>query len=211
MKIMWSFDDGTIDDLRAAELLDKYDQYGIFYFTVMPHTHNEKKGRPSLSPKDRRDIAKRFEIGSHTCTHPLLTRIEPRKAKQEIEDSKYMLEQEFDINITSFAYPRGYANPEIQTAVKDAGYSNARSTLVGYIHPSENPFFTQTTVHMADRKEYGGHKWLDYATNLLEEAIKTPESVYHVWGHSYEITEQDGWHDFEELLKRVNESTHTEL
>lgn len=206
---MFSFDDGTVDDLRIAELLDKYDLYGIFYFTAWPETHNEKKGRQSLNAQQRAEIAKRFEIGSHTVTHALLTRINLDKATYEIKESKRLLEEEFDINITSFCYPRGYANADLQKIVEEAGYTNARSTLVGYIHRSENPFFEQTTVHLAPRKEYGGQKWIDYALKLLDEAIKTPDSVYHAWAHSWELSEHDGWYDLEKLLKRVNETPHS--
>lgn len=211
MRAIASFDDGTVDDLRIAELVEKYDIYAIFYFPVHSQLVNEPKGRQSLNSSQRKEIAINHEIGSHTVNHPLLTRIPIKQAYDEIFLSKQLLEEEFDTNITTFAYPRGYANPEIQNLVKEAGYQNARGVNVGYIHESENQFYTQPSVHVAcQRKEYGGQKWLDYALNLLEEAIRTPDSVYHLFGHSWEISQNDGWHDLEELLKRVShENSHS--
>lgn len=210
MKIMASFDDGTVEDIRLAELLDKYDIYAIFYFPVYGEIVNEKQGRTSLSKGQRKTIAKSFEIGSHTLTHPKLTRIRPAIAWSEISHSRKYLQDEFGQDVESFAYPRGYANPELQVMVKEAGYTNARSTLVGYIHESENPFFTQTTVHVGyNRKEYAGKTWLEYAKHMLNQALKTPDSVYHLFGHSWEIDKNDGWYDLEELFKELHASTHS--
>ncbi len=205
MRVTSSWDDGTKEDLRLAELLKQYRIEAIFYFPFYGVLANERVGRTSLSAEERQQIAKDFTIGSHTLTHPLLTRVNPTQAKAEIEYSRVALQDEFGQPIDSFCYPRGYANPELQMMVKDAGYKDARSTLVGYIMESENPYFTQTAVHVGcNRKEYGGQSWLDYAKNLLDEAIKTPDSVYHMFGHSWELTKNDGWHDLEELLKEVS-------
>lgn len=199
MRIKASWDDGAKDDLRIADLMSKYNIPTIFYFSALPTGDKEY-----LSPDQRRQIAKDFEIGSHTMTHPLLTRIDPERARWEIEESRERLAEEFDQDILSFCYPRGYANPELQQMVVEAGYKSGRSTLVGYIHESENPYFEQTTVHVGcDRKEYAGKDWFEYACHMLDEAIKTPDSVYHLWGHSWEVTKYDGWHSLEKLLERL--------
>lgn len=208
MKILASFDDGTVEDLRVADLLNKYEIPAIFYFPVYPEVVNERHGRKSLNNEQRHEVANLFEIGSHTLTHPLLTRVATSLAAHEIEVSRKLLQEEFGQDINSFCYPRGYSNPELQMMVKLAGYTSARSTLVGHIHESENPYFIQTTVHVAcNRKEYGGMQWLDYAKKMLDEAIKTPGSIYYLFGHSWEINQNEGWHDFEDLLKDINENT----
>src|SRR6266704_1276625 len=139
MKIRASFDDATIQDLKVAELVEKYGIETIFYWPVIPELVNEPSGRISLSKKQMLQLAENFEIGSHTITHPLLTRIPLEQAKVEIEQSKVLLQERFGQDIDSFCYPRGYSNPQIQEAVVDAGYLSARSTLVGYVHESENP------------------------------------------------------------------------
>lgn len=210
MVVKTSWDDGTIQDIRIAELCGKYDLEAIFYFPVYPERVNEVKGRQSLTKGQRQAIALDNEIGSHTLTHPLLTRIPETAANHEIVVSKEMLEDEFGKPVKSFCYPRGYANAKIQRHVEEAGYTNARSTLVGYIHKSENPFFEQTTVHVGcDRKEYGGVPWLEYGLNLLDEAVRTPGSVYSIFGHSWELEQNSGWFDLEILLKAVHGNTHS--
>lgn len=200
MKIKSSWDDGSIEDVKLSKLMAKYGIETTFYWPVM--TQSDKF--MTLSPTQRKNIAKKFEIGSHTITHPLLTRIDVEQARAEIEESREALASEFDQDILKFCYPRGYSNPEIQQMVVEAGYESARSTLVGYIHESENTFFEQTTVHVGcDRKEYAGLPWLDYALKMLEQARKTPNSVFHFWGHGWEITKNNAWGDLETLLENL--------
>jgi peptidoglycan/xylan/chitin deacetylase (PgdA/CDA1 family) len=171
----------------------------------MPNVSNEIKGRQSLSSAQMEYIAKDFEIGSHTISHRLLTRIPIDDARYEIVDSRKILQDKYSQKIESFSYPRGYANPDLQKIVQETGYTNARSTLVGYIHESENQFFEQTTVHAGnDRKEYGGKSWYEYALYMLDVAAETPNSVYHVWGHGWELANYpNGLAQFESLLSEI--------
>ena len=208
MKIIISFDDASVQDLQIAELITKYglEKNTVFYFPVMPTVVNEPKGRQSLSMEQQQYIAETFEIGSHTISHRLLTRIPLEDAKTEIIDSRKILQDKFNQNIDKFSYPRGYANPDLQKTVQDAGYLLARSTLVGYVHQSENPFFEQTTVHVGcDRKEYGGKTWYEYAISMLEIAKDIPNSIYSIFGHGYELNSYPrGMLQFKSLLELLN-------
>lgn len=204
MKIIASFDDATVEDTKAAELMSRHDIETIFYWPAAPEYSNENVGRTSLSPEQMDDIAKDFEIGSHTITHPLLTRIPLDEARVEISQSRKLLQDKFKQPINSFCYPRGYSNPQIQEAVVSAGYSNARSTLVGYVHKSENPYFEQTAVHVScARKEYAGLDWFDYGIKLLKIASTIPDSVFHIFGHSWEVEKAGEWAKLEMFIKEI--------
>lgn len=204
MIVKASFDDGTRQDFRIAELMSKYEIPTIFYWPAHLEMANKPKHRKSLTASQQDQIAEYFEIGSHTMSHPLLTRIPIETAEVEISHSRTLLQDRFNQEINSFCYPRGYSNPDIQNLVQDAGYTNARSTLVGYVHESENKFFEQTAVHVGcDRKEYAGLNWFDYGMKLLEVARKVPDSVFHIWGHSYEIDQAKQWEQLEIFLKEV--------
>ena len=201
MVIQASFDDASIQDMLIAGLMQQYKINTIFYWPVYPEQANAEKGRKSLNEDQMQYLAQRFEIGSHTINHPLLTRIPPELAWVEINDSRKILQEKFHQPINSFCYPRGYSNPEIQQMVVEAGYDNARSTLVGYVHQSENPYFIQTAVHVsADRKEYAGLSWFDYGIKLFNIAKKIPDSVFHIFGHGWEISQHNDWEKLEEFL-----------
>lgn len=204
MIIKASFDDATVEDLKVANLMKKYDIDTTFYWPVAPKYANENNGRKSLNDEQMQMLAKEFRIGSHTISHALLTRIPIEDARNEIILSRQMLQEKFDQPIDSFCYPRGYSNPQIQQIVIEAGYDNARSTLVGYVHKSENPYFEQTAIHVCcARKEYAGIHWYAYGMKLFQIAKKIPDSVFHLWGHSWEIEKASEWYQFESFLEAI--------
>jgi len=207
MKLVISIDDASSGDVEVCELLSRYNlqKSVVLYWPVYPHLVNEPKGRESLTHWQMHELASKYQIGSHTRVHPLLTRIPLDEARDEIVKSRKMLQDIFGQEITAFAAPRGYSRPELQLIMQEAGYTSARGVTVGYLHESENQFDQKTTVHCGyDRKEYGGMKWFDYAIYMLQEARKMENPVYHAWLHSYELLAYpNGLILFEKLLKEL--------
>jgi peptidoglycan/xylan/chitin deacetylase (PgdA/CDA1 family) len=74
-----------------------------------------------------------FEIGSHTLTHPWLTRIAPAAARDEVLRSRGEVEGKLGAAVTTFAYPYGDLNPEVERMVEESGYEAACSIVRGNI------------------------------------------------------------------------------
>jgi len=74
-----------------------------------------------------------FSLGSHSMSHLRLTDLAIDQAKKEIIESKHILENQFGIPITAFAYPYGAVNQTIRNLVEEAGYQSACSTQSGFI------------------------------------------------------------------------------
>ena len=76
-----------------------------------------------------------MEIGAHTVTHPILTRLDPVAAQDEIRRGKRELEAIVGEPVRLFAYPNGVPNrdygPEHAALVRDCGFSAAVSTSWG--------------------------------------------------------------------------------
>ncbi len=72
-----------------------------------------------------------FEIGSHTITHPRLTLVASKIAREEIERSRMIMEIFLNAPVKSFAYPFGLVNDEIKKLVKESGYLFACSSSSG--------------------------------------------------------------------------------
>jgi peptidoglycan/xylan/chitin deacetylase (PgdA/CDA1 family) len=193
MKIFTSWDDGDVWDTKIAVLLKKYNLPGIFYIPTWR----------DLGEMDIKGLVKDgFEIGGHTHTHSLdLKRLSCGQLIREIFDNKRYLENLINKEITSFCYPRGRYNEQVMQIVKEAGYKEARTTLVGHTDYPENKFKKHTTVHVrSGRKEYKNLSWFDYAIKKLDEAIEK-DSYFHLWGHSAEIEEYNQWDKLEEFFK----------
>jgi peptidoglycan/xylan/chitin deacetylase (PgdA/CDA1 family) len=63
-----------------------------------------------------------WEVGSHTCTHPVLTEIDPGAAASELSRSKAACEAEIGARCRSVAYPLGAWDETVTEAARGAGY-----------------------------------------------------------------------------------------
>lgn len=71
------------------------------------------------------------EIGSHTVTHPILTRVNPSRLRREISDSKARLEEMLGREVSLFCYPNGDYDEAAVAEVERAGYRCAVTTDYG--------------------------------------------------------------------------------
>lgn len=195
-EIRLSFDDAGregngSDDVRLAKLLKKYGFSKNVTFYCMPFQKDLIKY-----------LAKDFKIGAHTVTHPQdLKLLNDEQARWEIEESKAILEKISEHKVKSFCYPRGrYGNREIRY-VKNAGFKEARTTIVGCIEKPDNPFRLDTSAHICpERPEYTGTTWFKEAKKLFDKVINGEGDYWHCWGHSEEINRYKLWDKFKELL-----------
>lgn len=200
MIIETSWDDGGVADGYLIDLLVKYRIPATFYIPA-----NSLMGGSCLcNLKNHPDL---FRLGGHTINHPLLTRIPPEQARREIfETADWIRAKGFEPY--SFCCPRGYANDEIRAWIKEAGFSENRTTLVGWTRLPIDPYQKHTTVHVCTtRKEQGYGDWFVYAKKILDS---NPE-YFHLWGHSWEIDRYNLWSDLESLLKYISEKYHESL
>lgn len=77
-----------------------------------------------MSWDDIREISEEGHvIGSHTISHPDLTRLSLAETRKEVVESKTRLEKELGVEVDSFAYPFGASNEETERLIESAEYS----------------------------------------------------------------------------------------
>lgn len=95
-----------------------------------------------------RTLAERgVDVGGHTVTHPILTRVPLDEARHEIEEGKRRLEEITGQRLKSFAYPNGRPNDDytaehaqlVQQAGFEVGVSTARAVAVRGCDPFQVP------------------------------------------------------------------------
>lgn len=93
------------------------------------------EGRTVLNWDEARELARGpVSIGSHSCTHPILSRMPADGARDEIVRSRERLEEALGRPVTLFCYPNGLKEdftPEIERMVRDAGYAAACTMIPG--------------------------------------------------------------------------------
>lgn len=138
-----TIDDGYRDNYENAyPILKKYNiPATIFLMTSLISTeeipewdkgyYTDKKTLMMSWEQVRQMSDNNISFGSHTLTHPFLTRIPRKEAEREIHLSKEIIEQKIGKSVTTFAYPTGDFNSEIKEIVKEAGYTCAVTTVPG--------------------------------------------------------------------------------
>ena len=106
-------------------------------------------------------LAAGHEIGSHSLTHPWLTRISAVQAREEIAASKRRLEDRFGVPVRHFCYPYGDENEAIGGMVRAAGYVTACTTQSGVNTPAVAPHqLRRFTARYRTRRLRGLIAWL---------------------------------------------------
>ncbi len=125
--IILTFDDGYSDAFDAYKMLKENDQVGVFYII------SSFVGRDNvLTTNQIIEMSKNnMEIGSHSKTHPDLTKISDANLKKELEDSKKNLEEIIGKSIISFCYPAGKYNQVVKDSVANSEYLFATTTKSG--------------------------------------------------------------------------------
>src|SRR5262249_17013406 len=95
----------------------------------------DRSERPNLILNcDEIRIMQRHDItfGSHTETHPILSRLSTERIKAEIQRSKETIEKHLNVPVRTFAYPVGRShdfNEDVKALLREAGYICAVTTI----------------------------------------------------------------------------------
>ena len=116
--VILTFDDGYKSFLQAAEILNSFSISGTFFITK---DWREKRVN-MLSEKEIKDLSLLHDIGSHSVTHPNLSKLSPKQINHELVFSKNWLEAITKKEIISFSIPGGDSNSLVYQLGFEAGY-----------------------------------------------------------------------------------------
>ncbi len=139
--ILLTFDDGYQSVLRnAVPLMQARGWVGVMYVladrqltanTWDAEEASHPESRLMTTEEIRELIRKGWEIGAHTFTHPRLDTLSSDEQLMEIQGSKAVIEEQFEIPVRSFAYPFGTYTDAVVAEVRSAGYGYAVATDTG--------------------------------------------------------------------------------
>jgi peptidoglycan-N-acetylglucosamine deacetylase len=216
-----SWDDGHPLDQRIAELLFKYGLTGTFYVPM-------KNSRAVMCTDEVRRLSEVFEVGAHTVNHVVLTDVPERTAEQEIFESKRRLEDLTGCSCIAFCFPRGRFGNRHLDMLRRARFCCARTVeLLSTQFPALKagidiiPTTVQSVPHhwtdylknSAKRFSSGNlingffhgrmRNWAEIAREMLKLVVRRG-GVFHLWGHSWEVEEQQQWSQLETVLREMH-------
>lgn len=136
--VVITFDDGYLDNFQHAGPILQENGFRATIFCVSKKTGGLSdwttdpvwSGLPLMDKGHLRELHRLgFEIGSHSRTHPDLSRLPVSEAREEIEGSRRDLEDLLGTSVETFCYPYGAFSEATIELVRGAGYRYARSVL----------------------------------------------------------------------------------
>ena len=125
--IILTFDDGYLDAYtQAFPVLKEYQFSGTFFVINDYIGRDYRLTQAQIAEMEQVGM----EFGSHTLSHPDLTKINIDEAKNQIFNSKG--------NYQTFCYPAGKYNDAIVGLIKEAGYVAAVTTKFGVADENSN-------------------------------------------------------------------------
>ena len=219
MLVTTSWDDGHVLDHELASVLADAGVAATFYVAL---ENREIPAPRRLTRAAVVELAERFEIGSHTTTHPVLTAVSPAEAWGEIRGSRLELSELLGSHVTSFSYPRGRWSPGLRDAVRRAGYSYGRTVASGVTTFPVDPWAAGTTLEaarpplwalpvaparavlregVAPRRAF---TWWARAMGLFD-AVRASGGVFHLWGHSWVTHARGEWSALRDVLAYMHQ------
>jgi peptidoglycan/xylan/chitin deacetylase (PgdA/CDA1 family) len=211
--ITFSFDDGVLQDIRAIEILDKYNLKATFNINsgllgeksaltcfVPPVNHTK------VSPKDVREVYQNHEVAVHTKTHPLLTALSDDKVIDQVENDRQILSSLCGYEVVGMAYPCGANNNDDRVAElikNNTGVKYSRTIIsTDNYDLQDNLYRFNPSVYYVKRE-----KLFEMGRKFLELKTDKPQ-LFYIWGHTYEmdsvIPSYLKWGEFEEFCKLIS-------
>lgn len=110
----------------------------------IPIPREEMSGRMLTWDQVRSMQAGGISFGSHTMTHPVVSRLEMSELLAELRGSREILEEKIGTPVVDFAFPFGQASDcgtLCEPALAECGYRSAVTTVWGVNERGTSPFF----------------------------------------------------------------------
>jgi len=133
--IVLTFDDGYKDNYTVAlPIMEQYGFSGTVFIIVNSVGESEYLSWDEIRAMQQRHT----EIGSHTLNHVSLRDTPLPEKRQEIAESKQLIENQIGQRVEFFAYPYGSYDQESFSLLRSAGYRGACAGIAGYNLPGDN-------------------------------------------------------------------------
>lgn len=211
--VTFSYDDGVTQDIRLAEIFDKYGLKATFN-----HMSDAFKGS-RLLPKEtivEKFINKGHEIAVHGAFHKASGGVSYTSGIADVLDCRRELESKYGMIIRGMAYPdSGLAHRStiteyegVRDYLKKLGIAYARTTVNTYgaerFDLPTDWYKWNPTAHHNDKDIFETiEKFVSFDMPSATVTRRWPMLLY-IWGHSYEFDNNNNWDRIEQICQGVS-------
>ena len=202
-----SFDDGTVQDIRFVEMLNKYGLKCTFNLNsgLFGTRHRIMHGgidcdHTEIEAHQVCALYRGHEVAAHTCTHPNLLNLDTEQIRHEVGGDCAALEKLCGYPVTGMAYPGGpfYNDFVIKTILEYTPVRYARTIKSHHTFAlPERLMEWHPTCFVEDESLF----------RLADEFISAaPEKdmLLYIWGHSFEFDKFQSWERFERFCEKIS-------
>lgn len=206
--LTFSYDDGTAQDARLVNLLNRYGIKATFNLNSgllgQPGSllrEGQRISHDKIDPALVRSLYAGHEIAGHTLTHPLLTELSDEEVVRQVEEDRQRLSELAGYEVVGFAYPCGGINYDRRVADLIRTRTGVRYARIiqcnGSFAPQSDLYTFRPTTHHTCWEQLE-----DLGKRFLEEE---PEDVriFYIWGHAFELDIHDSWDRLENFLQMM--------
>ena len=208
--LTFSYDDGTTQDIRMIELLNKYNLKSTFNLNSellgtsnMLTREGSKIAHYKIAKEDVKYVYEGHEVAVHTLTHPFLPKREKDEIIYQVEQDRKNLEELVGYDIVGMAYPCGGQNNDDRVAqiIKE----NTKMQYCRTITTTGN-FDLQTNLHRFNATEFhlNFDRLMELGKQFIEMKPDKPQ-LFYIWGHSFEMDYNSrNWVRLEEFFEMIS-------
>ena len=192
-----SYDDGHTADLKLAEILNRY---GLkCTFNLNSCRYKDDNGKQQLESLLKVYAEGGHELAVHGEHHAFMEQQPVPLAVRELLNDRDFFEAKTGKIVRGMAYPYGTWDEELTDALKAAGivYSRTTKSTHGFSLP-KNWLLLDPTCHHKNEKLF------EFLDKFLDDKTDYRQSMFYLWGHSFEFDNDDNWDVMEEFAKRAS-------
>lgn len=197
----FSYDDGCAQDRRLVELFNKYGVKSTFNLISNNLLKTDGNG---VKADEVKSLYEGHEIAVHTLRHLHLERMSIADQLGEILEDRKALEKISGKFVRGMAYPFGTYNSDTFKVmdVSEIVYGRTNIPSNSFVLPEDFKIWNPTSHHNESQIN---------VKRMVYNATKAPwraGGVLYIWGHSYELDNQEApvkWNELEEMLKQLKE------
>ena len=168
--VLVTFDDGYRDNLDVAKpILDEFGHRATIFVPTdfigsqrrLPH---DRRWIPTLNWEELGVLAETFSVGSHGCSHRVMTGLSTLEVERELIESKRLVEEHLDRSVIAFAYPKGSVTGRLQCRVGATRTDRRIRAGVHDLARHYRPPWNQYAIRRHNVEDFG----LDYFEALLD-------------------------------------------
>lgn len=198
-----SYDDGVSQDKRLVEIFNKYKLRATFNLNsgLQDESNqwvNNGIAINRINADEIKELYREHEVAIHSLSHPHLENLSRELVEKEIFEDRKNLEKIFGYIIRGMAYPYGTYNEIVLDVLKTCGIEYSRT-----IEEHERFSLPENYLEWGPTCHHTNSKLMELTKAFIRSKSKS-QSLFYVWGHSYEFDVDDNWGLIEEFAQVIS-------